>query len=61
MNYDRPDFAVEYEQPRGGVVPITQTQRAMMHRSFTLQAEMAERAGETKDAARWRKLAEGLQ
>lgn len=55
MKFDRPDF----DSPAiGRVAPVTDSQRALMHRSFTLQAEMAERAGETKDAARWRKLAE---
>lgn len=58
MKFDRPEFE---SHAIGRMQPITDTQRAMMHRNFTIQAEMAERAGDTKDAARWRKLAEGLQ
>lgn len=55
MKFDRLDYE---GAPAGKVAPVTEAQRAMMQRSFTLQAEMAQRAGETKDAERWRRLAE---
>lgn len=55
MRFDRP----EYESaPVGRLQPVTATQKAMMHKSFTQQAQLCDRMGEPKDAARWRKLAE---
>lgn len=53
---------VSYEgEPVGKVAPPTAAQEALMHRSFTQQEALCDRMGESKDAARWRKLADDVR